>query len=104
MKELNEDNFNSELEKEKLVLVDFYATWCGPCSMQSEVLKKMSNSRALKFSIVKVNVDEAPKIAFKYGIDSIPTMMVFKNNELVKRIVGYTDEEELLSVMSEFED
>lgn len=102
MKELNDNNFNEQIEKEELALVDFYATWCMPCSMQAEVLKKMSSSRSLKFNIIKVNVDDAPETARKYGVESIPTMIVFKGNEIVKRIVGYTEEEELLSVMEEF--
>ena len=103
MKELNDNNFKEEITKEELVLVDFYATWCAPCSMQSEVLKKLSNSRSLKFNIIKVNVDEAPKTSAEYGIESIPTMIVFKGNRAVKRIVGYTEEEELLSLMEEYE-
>ena len=102
MKHLNDSNFHTEIEKKELVLVDFYATWCMPCSMQAEVLDKMSTSRSLNFKIAKVNVDEAPETALKYGIQSIPTMLVFKGNEVVKRIVGYTEENELLAVMEEF--
>lgn len=104
MKELNDSNFKQEIAKEKLVLVDFYAIWCMPCSMQSVVLNKISTSRTLNFDIAKVNVDEAPETALKYGVESIPTLIVFKGNELVKRIVGYTEEEELLAVMEEFAD
>lgn len=104
MKELNDDNFKEEIKKEKLVLVDFYATWCAPCSMQAEVLKKMNESRSLNFSIVKVNVDEAPGLALSHGISSIPTLVVYKNNELVKKVVGLSDEEEILNIMSEYED
>jgi len=104
MKELNDSNFKSEIAKERLALVDFYATWCMPCSMQAEVLNKLSSSRALKFNIIKVNVDEAPETALKYGVESIPTMIVFKGNEELKRLIGYTEEEELLSVMEELED
>jgi len=104
MKELNDSNFSGEIAKEKLVLVDFYATWCMPCSMQAEVLSKMATSRALNFNIIKVNVDEAPETAVKYGVQSIPTMIIFKGNEEVRRIVGYTEEEELLNIMEEFEE
>lgn len=103
MKELNDKNFKEEISKEKLVLVDFYATWCMPCSMQAEVLKKMTTSRTLNFNVAKVNVDEARETALEYGIESIPTMLIFKGNELVRRIVGYTDEQELLSLMEEYE-
>lgn len=101
MKELNDNNFKEEIEKEDLVLVDFYATWCMPCSMQAEVLEKISKSRQANFNIVKVNVDNAPLTSMEYGIQSIPTMVIFKGNRLVKKIVGYTEEDEILSVMEE---
>lgn len=102
MKELNDSNFKQEIGSKKIVLVDFYATWCVPCSMQAEVLKKLEASRALKINVMKVNVDEAPATALKYNIESIPTLAIFKGEELVKRIVGYTEEEELISVLEEF--
>lgn len=102
MKELNDNNFKDEIAKEDLVLVDFYATWCMPCSMQSEVLDKISKSRLPKFNIVKVNVDNAPLTSMEYGIQSIPTMVVFKGNRVVKKIVGYTEEDEIISLMDEF--
>jgi len=104
MIQLNDKNFKEELEKRNLVLVDFYATWCGPCSMQAEVLNKMQTSRSLNFDIVKVNVDEAPELASKYKIQSIPTLMIFKRNNLVKTLVGYTEEDEILKIIEEFED
>lgn len=104
MKELNDDNFKEELGKSKLVLVDFYATWCGPCGIQSGILEKMNNSRSLNFEIVKVNVDNAPRLSMEYKIESIPTLMIFKDNILVKKSVGLSEEEEILSMMEEFED
>ena len=104
MKELNDNNFDKEIANSKLALVDFYATWCGPCGLQAEVLKNLKSSRSLKFDIIKVNVDEAPELALKYGVESIPTLMVFKGNELLKRMVGVTGEQEILDVMEEFED
>ena len=104
MKELNDNNFKQEIANSKLALVDFYASWCGPCSIQSEELHKMSNSRSLSFDILKVNVDEAPDTSMEYGIDSIPTLMIFKQNKLVKKIVGLTRQEELLEIMQKFVD
>ncbi|MBQ8042904.1 MAG: thioredoxin [Clostridia bacterium] len=101
MIELNDNNFKQELQNRKLVLVDFYATWCGPCGMQAKVLDKIQTSRSLGVDIVKVNVDEAPRLAMEYGIDSIPTLMLFKDNKLVKRIVGYTEENELLKIIED---
>lgn len=104
MIELNDKNFKEEIQNKKLVLVDFYATWCGPCGMQAKVLDKMQNSRSLSFDIVKVNVDESPSIAMEYGVDAIPTLMIFKDNKLVKRLVGYTEHDEILNVIEEIED
>lgn len=101
MLELNDNNFKKEIEKMDLVLVDFYATWCGPCGMQAQVLDRMQNSRALDFEIAKVNVDEAPQTSVEYGIDSIPTLMIFKGNTLVKKIIGYTEEDEILKIIEE---
>lgn len=104
MKELNDNNFKQEIGKGKLVLVDFYATWCGPCGIQSSILEKMNNSRSLNFEIMKVNVDNAPRLAMEYGIESIPTLMIFKDSELVRRSVGLCQEDEILSMVEEFED
>ena len=101
MIELNDNNFKEEIQKRDVVLVDFYATWCGPCGMQAKVLDKMQNSRSLDFDIAKVNVDESPETSMEYKIDSIPTLMIFKGNTLVKKIVGYTEEDEILKIIQE---
>ena len=104
MIELNDKNFKEELKDRKLVLVDFYATWCGPCGMQAQVLDKMQKSRALGFDIVKVNVDEAPNLAREYGVDAIPTLLIFKDNRLIKKAVGYTEEDEILKMIEEIQE
>lgn len=104
MIELNDNNFKQGLEGKKLILVDFYATWCGPCSMQAKVLDGLKTSRSLGFDMAKVDVDQSPKTAMEYGIQSIPTLMVFKDNKLVKTIVGYTEEEEILKIMQDLQD
>ena len=104
MVQLNDKNFNEELKKRDIVLVDFFATWCGPCSMQAEVLNKMQTSRNLSFDIAKVNVDEAPELTRKYGIQSIPTLIIFKNNEAKKTLIGYTEQDEILKAIEELDD
>jgi thioredoxin 1 len=75
------------IESEKLVLVDFYATWCPPCKMLAPILEKISSSRA-DFDIIKVNIDENEDLAIKYRINVVPTMVVFKEGVPIKQIVG----------------
>lgn len=85
---LNLNNFNEEITNtDKLVLVDFYANWCGPCKMLSPVLEELENSRGVK--VVKVDVDKNEEVARNYGVMSIPTLIMFKNGELVDKKVGY---------------
>lgn len=69
------------------VLVDFYADWCGPCQMLGPVLEEAQNT--VEFTLLKINVDEFPNIARRYGIMSIPTIILFKDGELIKKDLGY---------------
>ncbi len=78
--------FNN-LVNDEFVLVDFYANWCGPCKMLSPVLEELENSRGVK--VVKVDVDKNEEVARNYGVMSIPTLIMFKNGELVDKKVGY---------------
>ena len=81
-------SFDGLLESEKLVIVDFWATWCGPCRMLSPLLDEIEEEMADKITVVKVNVDDADEIAMRFRIMSIPTLLFFKNGELVDRTVG----------------
>ena len=81
-------SFDGLLESEKLVIVDFWATWCGPCRMLSPLLDEVEEEMADKITVVKVNVDDADEIAMRFRIMSIPTLLFFKNGELVDRTVG----------------
>lgn len=102
IKHVNESNFSEEvLSKSKVVLVDFFATWCGPCQMLAPVLEKISSSRA-DFDIAKVDIDEAQDLAYKYGIQVVPTMVIFKDGKVMKKIEGYHDENEIASEMAEY--
>ena len=70
------------------VVVDFWAEWCGPCKMVAPILDEIATEQAGKVRVTKLNVDENPSIAQKYGVMSIPTMLVFENGEVIKSIVG----------------
>ena len=81
-------SFDSLLENEKLVIVDFWATWCGPCRMLSPLLYEVEEEMSDKITVVKVNVDDADEIAMRYRIMSIPTLLFFKNGQVVDKTVG----------------
>jgi thioredoxin 1 len=81
-------NFDELLQDGKLVIVDFWATWCGPCRMLSPLLDEVEEEMADKISVVKVNVDDADEIAMKFRIMNIPTLLFFKGGQLVDKTVG----------------
>ena len=86
---LTEKNFEKEvLKSDKPVLVDFWATWCGPCRMLAPTIAKIAEEQEGVIKVGKIDVDDEPELAAKYGIASIPTLMVFKNGEVVKSSVG----------------
>lgn len=89
---LENENFE-ELIKNKKVVVDFYATWCGPCKMFGPVFEKVSNESSITF--IKIDVDAHEDIARKYGIMSIPTIVLLNNGEVEKKHMGFMTEEEL---------
>lgn len=89
------------LENDKVVLVDFYAHWCGPCLMQVPVLEELANSRGSDYDIVRVNVDEERRIASSYEINTIPTLMIFKGGKVQKKRVGFTNKETIKDMMNE---
>ena len=95
MKQINEKNFAQETASGR-VLVDFFATWCGPCRMQAVVLEEVAAEHP-EISIVKVDVDENPALARKFGIMSIPTLVLLEDGELAKKHVGLMQDEDLIN-------
>lgn len=89
LQQVNESNFNeSVLNSDRPVVVDFWAEWCGPCKVLGPVLEELSGEVSDKASIVKLNVDESRELAQRYGIRGIPTLVFFKNGEVVSTLVG----------------
>ena len=100
--EFTADNFQSSvLESSKVVLVDFWAEWCGPCKMLTPVINEIANEFSDDFSIGKLNVDENSDIAAQYGIRSIPCLLFFKNGKVEKQIVGAVEKTEISTILNE---
>lgn len=96
---LTTQNFENEvLKSEKPVLVDFWATWCGPCMRQAPIVEELA---AEGYSVGKVDVDQQPALAQQYGVMSIPTLIVFKNGKEDNRVVGLTAKSDLIRLLGE---
>ena len=105
MAELNftNSNFKEEvLQSKEPVLVDFWATWCGPCRMMGPVVEEFANDYAGKVKVGKVNVDEEPELAQEYGIMSIPTIIIFKEGKIVNQVVGARAKSDLEAILQDF--
>ena len=87
--ELSSSNFEQEvLKSSQPVLVDFWAPWCGPCRMIGPVVEELAGENADSLKVAKINIDDAQDIAATYGVSSIPTLMIFKNGDVIDRFVG----------------
>jgi thioredoxin 1 len=96
---VTKENFNDVLAAEVPVLVDFWAPWCGPCRMVAPVVEGISEELGEKAVVGKINVDEQPELASRFGVMSIPTLAVFKNGRLAGSMVGVRSKQDILKLL-----
>ena len=99
--ELTEQDFEQTVTTNGIVLVDFWAEWCGPCKMIAPVLEEIAGEHADRIQIAKLNVDDNPDVARRYEVLSIPTLILFQNGELTKRLVGAKGKGQLLAELAD---
>lgn len=100
IKHLDTEGFNQVVvDGKKLVLVDFYATWCGPCKMLSPILEQVADELGDSIQIVKMDIDECMELAQEYGIMSVPTMILFENGAEIQRAVGFRQKAQIIDMI-----
>ena len=96
---LNKNNFDSAIQSEKPVLLDFYADWCGPCRMVLPIVEEIAGERD-DIVVAKINVDDEPELAERFGVFSIPTLVVMKNGEVVNKSSGARPKDQILALLN----
>ncbi|MCE9556228.1 MAG: thioredoxin [Planctomycetes bacterium] len=100
--EISDRNFKSDvLDSKQPVLVDFWAPWCGPCRMIAPMVEELANENKGTIKVTKINIDDNPEAAQNYGVSSIPTLMIFKDGEVVERMVGVQPKSRLQQALDE---
>ncbi|WP_041069899.1 thioredoxin TrxA [Candidatus Ishikawella capsulata] len=99
--ELTDENFHEKVINAKsIILVDFWAEWCGPCKMMTPILQEVAEEYADKLTIAKLNVDNCPKVAPKYDLRGIPTLLIFKNGKVVGTKIGFVTKKQLIKFIN----
>ena len=98
---IKDDNFEAIVAEGKPVVLDFWATWCGPCKMLSPVLHEIAEENADTVKVVKINVDEQPQLAGRFQVSSIPLLLVFRDGKLITKAVGYRPKSDILEMIKE---
>lgn len=99
---ITSENYETEvLNSDKLVLIDFYADWCGPCRMMSPIIDEIAEEMSGKIKVGKINVDENQDLAMEYGIMSIPTIVMIKDGKAVKNLIGVRDKNEIKDTLKD---
>lgn len=93
-------NFDSIINENRPVIVDFHAVWCGPCKTQSPILKQLAEELGERVKIIKIDIDQNQAIASKYQIQSVPTLMIFKNGTIIHKQAGVHTKAQLLSIIT----
>ena len=96
--ELNKDNFSTVINTDKKILIDFFATWCGPCRMVSPIVDEIAEEHP-EFVVAKVNVDENPELAGEFGVMSIPTLVVIKDCKVINQSAGARPKAQILAML-----
>lgn len=94
-------NFDSIINDTKPVIIDFHALWCGPCKVLSPILKEVATELGERVRVIKIDVDQNPEVAGRYQIQSVPTLMIFKNGQLVWRHSGVVSKSQLISILNQ---
>ncbi len=95
---ISDSSFQSEvIDSDKPVLVDFWAEWCGPCKMIAPILEKIADEQGDALKIAKLDVDRNPQVSMKFQVMSIPTLLLFKNGQVVEKLIGYMPKERLMA-------